>query len=33
MDAATFKQHAETAKASCPVSIALAGPKITLTIL
>ncbi len=33
MDAVTFKQHAETAKASCPVSKALAGPKITLTIL
>ncbi|MDX2115215.1 MAG: OsmC family protein [Planctomycetota bacterium] len=31
LDASQFKQHAETAKASCPVSKALAGPKITLT--
>ncbi len=33
MDAATFKQLAETAKATCPVSKALAGTKISLTIL
>jgi len=33
MDAATFKQHAEMAKATCPVSKALAGSTITLTIL
>ena len=31
LDAAGFQKHAETAKASCPVSKALAGPKITLT--
>ncbi len=30
IDAATFKKHAEDAKANCPVSKALAGPKITL---
>ena len=33
MNATTFKPHAETAKSSCPVSKALAGPKITLMIL
>lgn len=32
MDAAAFKQHAETAKATCPVSKALAGTEITLTV-
>jgi osmotically inducible protein OsmC len=31
MSEADFKKHAEAAKASCPVSKALAGPKITLT--
>ena len=30
IDAAAFQKHAETAKASCPVSKALAGAKITL---
>jgi len=30
IDEATFKQHAENAKGGCPVSKALAGPKITL---
>ena len=30
MDEATFVQHAETAKAHCPVSRALAGTEITL---
>lgn len=33
LDAAGFRTHAETAKASCPVSKALAGPEIKLTIL
>lgn len=32
MDAAAFQKHAETAKASCPVSKALAGTAITLTV-
>lgn len=32
LDAAGFLKHAETAKASCPVSKALAGSKITLTV-
>ena len=32
MDAAKFKELAETAKASCPVSKALAGPSITLAV-
>ena len=31
IDAATFQKHAEAAKAGCPVSKALAGPKIELT--
>ena len=31
LDEAAFKAHAEKAKAGCPVSKALAGPKITLT--
>jgi lipoyl-dependent peroxiredoxin len=31
LDAATFQKHAEAAKAGCPVSKALAGPKIELT--
>jgi len=31
LDAAAFQKHAETAKASCPVSKALAGTQITLT--
>ncbi len=31
LDAAAFQKHAETAKASCPVSKALAGTEITLT--
>ena len=30
IDEATFKEHAENAKKGCPVSKALAGPKITL---
>jgi osmotically inducible protein OsmC len=30
IDEATFEQHAETAKAHCPVSQALAGTEITL---
>jgi len=30
LDAAAFQKHAETAKASCPVSKALAGVEITL---
>jgi lipoyl-dependent peroxiredoxin len=30
IDSATFAKHAETAKASCPVSQALAGTEITL---
>lgn len=30
IDQATFKKHADDAKANCPVSKALAGPKITL---
>ena len=30
LDDATFQQHAEAAKAGCPVSKALAGPEITL---
>ncbi len=30
IDAATFEQHAQTAKANCPVSKALAGVEITL---
>lgn len=30
MDAGEFQKHAEIAKSSCPVSKALAGPKITL---
>jgi len=30
IDAATFLEHAETAKANCPVSKALAGTEITL---
>lgn len=32
LDAATFQKHAEIAKASCPVSKALAGSRITLTV-
>jgi len=32
MDAAAFQKHAETAKVSCPVSKALAGTQITLTV-
>lgn len=32
MDAAKFTELAEMAKASCPVSKALAGPKITLSV-
>lgn len=32
LDAAGFRKHAETAKVSCPVSKALAGSTITLTI-
>lgn len=32
MDAAAFRQQAETAKTSCPVSKALAGTSITLSI-
>lgn len=32
LDAAGFQKHAETAKASCPVSKALAGVEITLKI-
>lgn len=32
MDAGKFKELAEAAKASCPVSKALAGPKITLSV-
>lgn len=32
LDAAGFKQHAEAAKVSCPVSKALAGTTISLTI-
>lgn len=32
LDAAAFQQHAETAKKSCPVSKALAGIEITLTV-
>lgn len=32
MDAATFQKHAETAKATCPVSKALSGTKIELRI-
>lgn len=32
MTAADFQKHAETAKVSCPVSKALAGPKISLTV-
>ena len=32
MDAAAFQKHAETAKASCPVSKALAGTQISLTV-
>jgi len=31
LDEAGFKAHAEKAKEGCPVSKALAGPKITLT--
>ncbi len=31
LDAAAFQKHAEAAKAGCPVSKALAGPKIELT--
>ncbi len=31
LDAATFQKHAGAAKAGCPVSKALAGPKIELT--
>jgi osmotically inducible protein OsmC len=30
IDRATFAQHAEAAKANCPVSQALAGTEITL---
>lgn len=30
IDAETFREHAETAKASCPVSLALAGVEIRL---
>ena len=30
LDQATFAKHAETAKANCPVSQALAGTDITL---
>lgn len=32
LDAAGFQKHAETAKATCPVSKALAGTQITLTV-
>ncbi|MEK6702963.1 MAG: OsmC family protein [Planctomycetota bacterium] len=32
LDAAAFLKHAETAKATCPVSKALSGSKITLTV-
>lgn len=32
LDAAGFQTHAETAKATCPVSKALSAPKITLTV-
>lgn len=32
LDAAGFQKHAETAKASCPVSKALAGSEITLKV-
>ncbi len=32
MSAADFQKHAETAKATCPVSKALAGPNISLTV-
>jgi len=32
MDAAAFQKLAETAKVSCPVSKALAGPQISLTV-
>jgi osmotically inducible protein OsmC len=32
LDAAGFKTHAETAKVSCPVSKALAGTAVTLTV-
>ena len=32
MDAAMFDQHAHTAKANCPVSKALAGTEITLSV-
>jgi osmotically inducible protein OsmC len=32
LDAAGFQKHAETAKASCPVSKALAGTQITLKV-
>lgn len=32
MDAAAFQKHAETAKSSCPVSRALAGTQISLTV-
>jgi osmotically inducible protein OsmC len=31
IDAAQFEEIAQTAKATCPVSVALAGPEITLT--
>jgi osmotically inducible protein OsmC len=31
LDEAAFRKHAEKAKADCPVSMALAGPKITLS--
>jgi osmotically inducible protein OsmC len=30
LDEAAFRKHAEKAKSACPVSKALAGPKITL---
>jgi len=33
LDAATFRAHAEAAKSSCPVSKALTGTTITLTIM
>ncbi len=32
LDAAGFQKHADAAKASCPVSKALAGPRITLSV-
>ena len=32
LDAATFDEHAHTAKANCPVSKALAGTEITLIV-